>query len=299
MEIKEFEIPVPWGHVAVKAWGVETNTPVLTIHGVSDNVGSFDRLIPHLPDTFYYICIDLPGHGRSSPYPPYLLITALNTILTMKLVVDYLNRKEYIIMGHSWGGQCAILFTQLYPEYILKLVVLDCFYLFPIEAKNFKESLRTRIDGLIKLSKNTANRKPAYFTYNDAINKMIDGRFAGMVLSKEAAEPIANRGLVDQGNGLYSFAVDPRMRYFTNLMTSFEYLGEIVNKYPLVCPVLIIYCSDSDFQYYVLKSVVNEYQKCKNISIVQVHGSHDVHNNTPEIVAPLVSTFLTSIASKL
>lgn len=299
MEIKEFEIPVPWGHVAVKAWGDETNTPVLTIHGVSDNAGSFDRLIPHLPDTFYYICIDLPGHGKSSPHPPYLLITVLDMILAIKLVVDYLNRKEYILMGHSWGGQCGVLFTQLYPEHILKLILLDCFYLFPIEAKNFKEALRTRIDGLIKINKNTANRKPSYVTFDEAINKMVDARFAGMVLYKEAAKPIANRGLVDQGNGLYNFSADPRMKYFTNLMASFEYLGDVVNKYPLVCPVLIIYCSDSDFQCYLLKSVINEYKKCKNVSIVQVPGSHDVHNNNPEIVTPLVSKFLTNVASKL
>ncbi|KAK5644211.1 hypothetical protein RI129_008056 [Pyrocoelia pectoralis] len=299
MDLKEFEIPVPWGHVAVKAWGQESNQPVLTIHGMSDNAGSFDRLIPHLPTTFYYICIDLPSHGRSSPYPPYLPITALDTILTIKLVVDYFDRKKYILMGHSWGGQCAILFTQLYPEHTVKLIALDCFYLFPIEASNFKEALRTRIDGIVKINKNLTDKKHSYFTYDDAINKMINSRFVGMVLYKEAAKPIANRALIDQGNGLYKFSTDPRLKFATNLLCSNEFIAKVVKKYPILCPALIVYSSDSDFQYYFLKDVIEEYKKSKNFSIVQVPGSHDVHNNNPDIVGPIITKFLTSVASKL
>lgn len=299
MVLKEFEVPIPWGHVAVKAWGKESNQAVLAIHGMSDNAGSFDRLIPHLPRTFYYICIDLPGHGKSSPYPPYLLITALDVILTIKLVVDYFNRKNYILMGHSWGGQCAILFTQLYPEHTIKLIVLDCFYLFPIEVSDFKESLRTRIDGIVQLNKNVSNKKQSYFTYEDALNKMINSRFVGMVLYKEAAKPIANRSLIDQGNGLYKFSTDPRIKFATNLLCSNEFIAKLVNKYPILCPALIVYSSDSDFQYYYLQGVIEKYKKSTNCSIVQVQGSHDVHNNNPDVVGSIITKFLTNVASKL
>ena len=39
------------------------------MHGYMDNAGTFDRLIPLLPDKFYVVAIDLPGHGFSSHVP--------------------------------------------------------------------------------------------------------------------------------------------------------------------------------------------------------------------------------------
>ncbi|GLV33094.1 uncharacterized protein CBL_10441 [Carabus blaptoides fortunei] len=66
MEIKEVKIPVPWGHIAVKTWGNERDPIILVVHGWVDNAGSFDTLIPLLPTSYYYYCMDLPGHGRSS-----------------------------------------------------------------------------------------------------------------------------------------------------------------------------------------------------------------------------------------
>lgn len=63
-EWEEIEIAVPWGHVAGKWYGDRNTQPVLTFHGWQDNAGTYDRLIPLLPKTLSYLCIDLPGHGR-------------------------------------------------------------------------------------------------------------------------------------------------------------------------------------------------------------------------------------------
>ena len=40
---------------------------VLCIHGWMDNVGSFDTLLPLLPDENHYVSVDLPGHGANTP----------------------------------------------------------------------------------------------------------------------------------------------------------------------------------------------------------------------------------------
>ncbi|ENN82990.1 hypothetical protein YQE_00647, partial [Dendroctonus ponderosae] len=69
-----------------------------------DNAGSFDDLIPLLPK-YFYICIDLPGHGQSDPFPPILPIHSADYLLAIRVVVDYFQRDKYIYMGHSYGGQ--------------------------------------------------------------------------------------------------------------------------------------------------------------------------------------------------
>lgn len=68
-EWKEVEIDVPWGVIAGKWYGDQSEQPVLAIHGWQDNAGTFDRLLPLLPATIPILAIDLPGHGHSTPYP--------------------------------------------------------------------------------------------------------------------------------------------------------------------------------------------------------------------------------------
>ncbi|CAG7820504.1 unnamed protein product, partial [Allacma fusca] len=66
---EEIRVPVPWGHVAGKAWGNKNGLPVLGIHGFLDNAGTFDTIAPLLLDSLYFVTLDLPGHGLSSRLP--------------------------------------------------------------------------------------------------------------------------------------------------------------------------------------------------------------------------------------
>ncbi|KAB0800056.1 hypothetical protein PPYR_07936 [Photinus pyralis] len=139
MEEREFEIPVPWGHIAAKSWGNEKNQLVFMIHGNMDNTGSFDRLISHLPDTFYYIAFDLPGHGKSSHFPGNMPLHEINDMFSVNMVVNYINREKIILIGHSRGGQLTMLFSQFFPEHVLRLVLIDAVYFSPVSVDYFKQ----------------------------------------------------------------------------------------------------------------------------------------------------------------
>lgn len=52
-----------------KWWGPRDKQPIIAIHGWQDNAGTFDPLIELLPTNLSILCIDLPGHGRSSHIP--------------------------------------------------------------------------------------------------------------------------------------------------------------------------------------------------------------------------------------
>ena len=65
------KIPVPYGYLSAKVWGslTQDSIKVIAMHGYMDNAGTFDRLIPLLPDNYYIVAFDLPGHGFSSHVP--------------------------------------------------------------------------------------------------------------------------------------------------------------------------------------------------------------------------------------
>lgn len=263
-----------------------------------DNAGSFDRLISLLPKSFCYICFDLPGHGKSSHFPPHLPLFTVNNLLVYRLVATHFKKDKYIIMGHSYGGQIAMLFARLYPEYVEKLIMLDCLNMFPIPATLYVDYLRDKLENVIKLhAKLNSRAKPSY-TYEEALKKITEGRRNGYVTA-EAAKALLPRSIQPIGNGRYEFTIDQRLKDFVNPFHDFRYIAESMKEHPVLCPVLIILGKKSDLQQMYFKRFIVFLKKRKNYIIKIVDGHHDVHNNEPENVAPDVNRFLLGKKAKL
>lgn len=282
----------------VKAWGNPKDTPVLAFHGVRDNAGTFDRLIEHLPSSFYYICIDLPGHGKSAHFPPYLPVHTINYIIVYKVVVNYFKNKQYIILGHSYGAQIGLLFTQLYPQYVLKLIMLDAVYLIPQFPNHFKSFITEQLEEHDRILNKVANGVPPSYTYEEALNRISESRY-DVAIPLEAALPLFKRMAVETSNGKYQFTSDQRLKTFINPQFSMKYIVEFLKASPVTCPVLIILASESWLFFRPFSNVIKELKKNKQCRVVKVEGNHDVHNVYPERVAPTIRTFLLSNKSKL
>ncbi|GJQ65631.1 hypothetical protein Trydic_g7724 [Trypoxylus dichotomus] len=73
MKIQEIQVSASWGHIAVKLWGHENNTVILCFHGLLDNAGSFNKLIPYLPSCFFiyasiYLAMVFPAISHKNSY---------------------------------------------------------------------------------------------------------------------------------------------------------------------------------------------------------------------------------------
>lgn len=181
----------------MKAWGDPANKPVLVTHGRMDNAGSFDRLIPLLPKSFYYICIDFPSHGRSSHLPPFFPIYTLNFVIVIKLVLDYFNKGKYILLGHSYGAGIGIHFVRLYPQYVEKMIGIDA--IAPhVPAKRLKKYVTQIFSTCLQIQENQYSRKRPTYTKEEAIEKIRTGRW-GEPLSNEAALSLVTRILEHAG----------------------------------------------------------------------------------------------------
>ena len=152
--------------VSGKTWGDQRQLPVLLIHGLTDNAGSFDRLISMLPKCYFYVCIDLPGHGKSTHFQKGVLGNFLMFVVAVKYVVDYFKWEKLYYIGHSLGGQIGLYVASIFPNLILKFVIIDAlppqFMKTPETLKSLRELFEKHMELVGKLQKS----KPPQYTYD-------------------------------------------------------------------------------------------------------------------------------------
>ncbi|GJQ69864.1 hypothetical protein Trydic_g22412 [Trypoxylus dichotomus] len=296
MEIHEFEVPAPWGHIAIKAWGHHRNQPIICLHGLYDNAGAFNALIPLLPQNFYYICVDLPGHGLSSHFPSSVPLEFTTYLFAVLVVVEYFNRKKYIVMGHSFSGRLLVVFTQLYPEFVEKIITVDSGYTVPIMPEEYFHSLREGYQMIKKIRSAKSKESPSY-SYDAIIDKLVNSRVAG-VLTNETAEHIAKRMIRKTGDEKYEFTVDRRLKSIIYPCFSEQYMEEIFEKFPIRCPAIAIFASET-LQILEGSEKLGKFCHLPNIEFHEIDGHHHSHQTNPEVIAPILNKFLLKPISKL
>ena len=107
-------------HYVEKGRGPDT---ILLVHG---NVSSHEywlRFLELLPDTYRGVALDLRGCGQTDHPSEGYNIPQFVEDLT--LFTDYLGLNRFHLLGHSMGGQIAMLYTLRHPERVVTLGLLD------------------------------------------------------------------------------------------------------------------------------------------------------------------------------
>lgn len=295
MKVEEIQIPAPWGHIAVKVWGDAQNEAMLVIHGVFDNAGAFDNLIPCLPPNLYYICIDLPSHGKSSHFPLTAPIHTIDFVVPIRIVANFFKKEKYIAMGHSLGGQVFMFFAQLYPEMISKIILLDALYLFPFDEHMFFDIAKSGFDRFFRLMEQKQTPKISY-TYEEAIQKLIAGRDHNE-MTRFAAEPLMKRMFEKIDEDEYVMNIDSRLKDRFYPSGGVRFIVKVHQKQPVTCPVLILLSTSRSLDY-LLEPLYKLYVET-GYEIHKYEGHHDMHNTNPEIIAPFIVKFLLKDKNKL
>ncbi|KAM9276135.1 serine hydrolase-like protein 2 isoform 6-T6 [Cariama cristata] len=207
----ELKFPVPWGHVAAKAWGPSEGHPVLCLHGWLDNANTFDKLIPLLPRGCYYVAMDFSGHGLSSHRPAGSPYYFLDYVSDVRRVAAALQWRRFTLMGHSMGGSVAGMFCFLYPEMVDKLILLENlgFLLGPEDTEEWLKSERMVIDRLLSLE--AKQQTPKARSPEAALQRLLE---ANRHLTAEGGAILLQRGATETPAGLV-YNRDMRVRTST------------------------------------------------------------------------------------
>lgn len=89
---------------------------VVLLHGFLGSLDIWEQTIKNLSKSYRVIAIDLPGHGGSDNFGYVHTMDLLAK--SVKSVLDHLNLKKYVLIGHSMGGYAALAFADLFPDNI-------------------------------------------------------------------------------------------------------------------------------------------------------------------------------------
>ncbi|MDQ0155348.1 alpha/beta fold hydrolase [Robertmurraya andreesenii] len=96
---------------------------ILLIHGFLSSTFSFRRLIPLLCQEYNVISIDFPPFGKSGKSTRY--VYSYNNIAKSILsLLEQLHIREFVVIGHSMGGQLSLNIAYLRPDLVKKVVLL-------------------------------------------------------------------------------------------------------------------------------------------------------------------------------
>ncbi|WP_028551088.1 alpha/beta fold hydrolase [Paenibacillus sp. UNC451MF] len=120
-----------------------TKETIVLIHGMGLNMKTWDYFIPHLNSKYNVLCFNIRGHGKSDidqdSFDWNVLCEDLYKLL------NELGIEDCHIAGHGLGGTYAVCFTNRYPEYVKRLILISTLAFYPAEIVEESKQYRMKL----------------------------------------------------------------------------------------------------------------------------------------------------------
>lgn len=117
-------------------YGKKDSQAIVYLHGWGQNIDMMKPVADPFSEEFNIVIIDLPGFGKSEE--PKEVWSLYDYVECVKYILDSLDIKEPILVGHSFGGKISLLYASIYK--IKKLVLFGS----PFKKEVKKESLKLK-----------------------------------------------------------------------------------------------------------------------------------------------------------
>jgi len=106
-----------------RAYGQESNPPLVLVHGLASTSRIWDYVAPVLAGTYWVVAYDQRGHAESEkPDSGYDLPTMLADLSGL---LEVLGIEKPVLVGHSWGASLVLAYAAAYPDNCADLVMVD------------------------------------------------------------------------------------------------------------------------------------------------------------------------------
>ncbi len=105
-------------------YGRADKTTMLCVHGGAAHAHWFDSVAPLLNDGYHVMALDLRGHGDSD-WASVEHYTHQDYVDDIAQVIETLNLRDVVLVGHSMGGIMSLLYAATHPGHISNLIIVD------------------------------------------------------------------------------------------------------------------------------------------------------------------------------
>ncbi|CAF4806018.1 unnamed protein product [Pieris macdunnoughi] len=289
--VKEIKIPIPGGYIAGKLWGNDQQQPILALHGWQDNCGVWDPLAAMLCDKKPLLAIDLPGHGLSSWQPPGAYQDTWDVVQYLIELKNYFKWDKLSILGHSLGSVGGLRYAGLYPKNVEFFIAVENLVYEDLDIDFVLKYLPKELEKY-QMCQHLHNKDPPEGTMEDltyklytAMNKSVDKQNMHY-LTQRAIKP-SNRDLTK-----FCYTRDIRLKCMSMKPSNKEFLERLFSR--ISCPLLYIKAANSSYKLsdeHCLRVREILEKNNPNYESHTVEGSHHVHVNNPERLAPIIIDF--------
>jgi pimeloyl-ACP methyl ester carboxylesterase len=278
----------------VQVWGepAPDKTPLVLLHGWMDVAASYQFVVDALSHSHYVIAPDWRGYGQTAAggadnfwFPDYLA--------DLDFLLDhYAPAAQVNLVGHSMGGNVAMLYAGVRPERIRRLVNLEGFGMAATTPDEAPSRYAKWMDELKKLHRGELDLK-AYEAVSGVARRLMK---TNPRLGQDKANWLAQHWAHENAQGKWSILGNPSHKISNAQLYRVDELLEIYQRISM--PVLSVEASDNSLElWWKGKFTLAEFhERLKSVPQVEIarieDAGHMMHHDQPEILAALIERFL-------
>lgn len=278
----------------VRLWGEPTpdRPPLVMVHGWMDVAASYQFVVDAFAQDRYVIAPDWRGYGDTASgsadnywFPDYLA--------DLDFLLDrYAQGQAVDLVGHSMGGNIAMLYSGVRPARIRRLVNLEGFGMPATQAAQAPGRYAKWMDELKKLHAGDLELK-AYDSVQGVASRLMK---TNPRLQADKAAWLAHHWARANEQGQWRILGNPAHKITNAQLYRVEEVLEIYKC--ITAPTLAVEASDNSMdQWWQGKYSLAEYhERLKSVPHVRIahvaEAGHMMHHDQPEVLATLIEAFI-------
>lgn len=289
-------IPIRHLQYHVRQWGSPTadQAPLVLVHGWMDVAASWQFMVDALQAQRWIIAPDWRGFGLTrEPGPAPDSYWFADYLADLDLLLDHFARDRQVdLVGHSMGGNVAMMYGGVRPERMRRLVNLEGFGLPATKPAQAPGRYAKWIDEIKSLHAGEMTLK-AYDSPEGVARRLMK---TNPRLAADKAAWLARHWAAPNAQGQWEIQGDPAHKVISAHLYQVEEALEIYRR--ISAPVLSVTASDDSLsQWWKGTFTLAQYQeRLKAVpqlqSAVIADAGHMLHHDQPDALARLIENFL-------
>ncbi len=287
-------VPIRTLQYHVRLWGEPGpgKTPLFMVHGWMDVAASFQFVVDAFAKDRYVVAPDWRGYGLTDAggvdnfwFPDYLA--------DLDFLIDHFQPEGSVdLVGHSMGGNIAMLYAGVRPERIRRLVNLEGFGMAQTRPSQAPGRYAKWMDELKALNRGEMALK----TYPDVAAVAQRLIKTNPRISLDKAEWLARHWAQPNAQGEWAILGDAAHKVINANLYKVEEVQELFKR--ITAPTLCVIASDNSLDtWWKGKYTLNEFQeRMKAVAQLQnalvQDAGHMMHHDQPQVLAELMEAFL-------